>query len=77
MEAAVFMAMKAYVQELNDEDQVENSIVGKATLVNEARKYLMEENSQEPTVAELVSYTHMDEKELSEILEFILKADKK
>ena len=77
LEAAVFMAMKAYVQELNDEDQVENSIVGKATLVNEARKYLMEENSQEPTVEELVSYTHMDEKELSEILEFILKADKK
>ena len=77
LEAAIFMAMKAYVQELNDEDQVENSIVGKATLVNEARKYLMEENSQEPTVEELVHYTHMDEKELGEILEFILKADKK
>jgi RNA polymerase primary sigma factor len=77
LEASIFMAMKAYVQELNDEDQVENSIVGKATLVNEARKYLMEENSQEPTVEELVHYTHMDEKELGEILEFILKADKK
>ena len=75
LEAAVFMAMKAYIQEINGEDNVENAMVGKATLVNEARKYLMEENGQEPTIPELVSYTHMSEKELAEILDLIHKAD--
>lgn len=76
LEAAVFMAMKNYVQELNGEDNVENAMVGKATLVNEARKYLMEENGQEPTVHELSVYTHMDEKELEDILDMIHKADR-
>ena len=75
LEAAVFMAMKAYIQEINGEDNVENAMVGKATLVNEARKYLMEENGQEPTIPELVSYTHMSEIELAEILDLIHKAD--
>ena len=75
LEAAVFLAMKAYVQEINGEDNVENAMVGKATLVNEARKYLMEENGQEPTLAELVAYTHMSEAELAEILDMIHKAD--
>ena len=75
LEAAVFLAMKAYVQEINGEDNVENAMVGKATLVNEARKYLMEENGQEPTLAELVAYTHMSESELAEILDMIHKAD--
>lgn len=76
LEAAVFMSMKNYVQELNGEDNVENAMVGKATLVNEARRYLMEENGQEPTVRELSVYTHMDEKELGDILDMIQKADR-
>jgi hypothetical protein len=38
LEAAIFMAMKDYVQELGGEENVENTMVGKATLVNEARK---------------------------------------
>ena len=75
LEASVFMAMKAYIQEINGEDNVENAMVGKATLVNEARKYLMEENGQEPTIQELTAYTHMSEKELEEILDLIYKAD--
>jgi len=76
LEASVFIAMKNYVQELNGEDNVENAMVGKATLVNEARRYLMEENGQEPTVRELSVYTHMDEKELEDILDMIHKADR-
>lgn len=75
LEAAIFLAMKNYVEELNGEDNVENTMVGKATLVNEARKYLMEENGQEPTVRELSGYTHMEEKELADILDMIQKAD--
>lgn len=77
LEAAVFMVMKDYMEELGGEDNVENAMVGKATLVNEARKYLMEENSQEPTLAELKNYTHMNEKELEDILDLIRKAEEK
>ena len=77
LEAAIFIAMKDYVQELGGEENVENTMVGKATLVNEARKYLMEENGQEPTVEELVAYTHMDALELEEIMDMIQRAENK
>lgn len=77
LEAAVFMAMKAYMDELGGEDNVEHAMVGKATLVNEARKYLMEENGQEPTLSELENYTHMKPQELEDILNLIRKAEEK
>ena len=77
LEETVLNGMKAYIQELTGEDDVENAMVGKATLVNEARKYLMEENGQEPSVGELAAYTRMTEKELSDILDMIQKAEKK
>lgn len=77
LEETVLNGMKAYIQELTGEDDVENAMVGKATLVNEARKYLMEENGQEPSVGELAAYTRMSEKELSDILDMIQKAEKK
>ena len=65
------------MQELGIEDNVENTMVGKATLVNEARKYLMEENGQEPTISELVAYTHMESDELEEIIDMIQRAENK
>ncbi len=77
LEASIFIAMKDYVQELGGEENVENTMVGKATLVNEARKYLMEENGQEPTIPELVAYTHMDALELEEIMDMIQRAENK
>lgn len=77
LEASVFMVMKAYMEELGGEDNVENTMVGKATLVNEARKYLMEENGQEPTLLELENYTHMQGEELEDILNLIRKAEEK
>ena len=74
---AVETSMKAYVQELSGEDDVENAMVGKATLVNEARKYLMEANGQEPSVQELSAYTRMSTGELRDILDMIQKAEDK
>ena len=52
-------------------------MVGKATLVNEARKYLMEANGQEPSVQELSAYTRMSTGELRDILDMIQKAEDK
>lgn len=77
LEQAVLSAMKSCIQELAGEDDVENAMVGKATLVNEARKYLMEENGKEPSIRELAAYTRMSEKELADIIALILKAEDK
>ena len=50
---------------------------GKLALVNEAKKYLAEENGREATVQELAAYTQLTEEELSDILLLIQKADQK
>ena len=60
LDQAVEATMKGYIDEITGEDDVENAVVGKVTLVNEARKYLMEQNGQEP-----VSYTHLPRRALS------------
>lgn len=38
------------------------------TLVNEAKKYLTEENGKEPTIKELPEYTRFSEEKLEDIL---------
>ena len=52
-------------------------MVGKLALVNEAKKYLAEENGREATLQELAAYTQLTEEELSDILLLIQKADQK
>lgn len=74
---AVEAAMRTYLQGLTGEADVENAVVGKVTLVNEARKHLMEENGQEPSVRELAGYTKMSEKELRDMLDMIRKAEER
>lgn len=59
------------------EDEDEKAMVGKLALVNEAKKYLAEENGREATVQELAAYTQLTEEELSDILLLIQKADQK
>ena len=59
------------------EDEDEKAMVGKLALVNEAKKYLAEENGREATVQELAAYTQLTEEELSDILLLIKKADQK
>lgn len=75
LDRAVEAAMKGYIDEVTGEDDVENAVVGKVTLVNEARKYLMEQNGQEPSVRELAKYTKMSASELRDMLDFIQKAE--
>lgn len=74
---AVEDAMKASILELEGEDEDEKAMVGKVALVNEAKKYLMQENKTEPSVKELADYTKLSEEELSDILLLIQKADEK
>lgn len=74
LDRAVEAAMKGYMDEITGEDDVENAVVGKVTLVNEARKYLMGQNGQEPSIRELAKYTKMPVSELRDMLDFIQKA---
>ena len=74
---AVETAMKAYIQELTGEGDVENAVVGKVTLVIEARKHLMEENGQEPTLRELAEYTKMSQRELQDMMDMIRRAEER
>jgi RNA polymerase primary sigma factor len=74
---AVEAAMKNYLQGITGEDDVENAVVGKVTLVNEARKYLMEENSREPSLQELSKYTKMSVAELREMMDLIQRAEQR
>lgn len=72
---SVRMAMKEYISEITGEKDSENTIVGKADLVNEARKYLVEKDGFEPTVEELSQFTKIPVDELRDILDIIKKAD--
>ena len=68
---AVNEAMKSYVSRISDEEASENIVVGKANLVREARKHLLEENKSEPSAAQISEYTHMPEEELNDIMGII------
>lgn len=74
---AVEASMKAYISEITGEDDSEQTVVGKANLINEARKYLAIEKGSEPTPEEIAAYTGLDIEELSDIIEIITKAEKK
>ena len=73
---ATMTAMKSFIQGLDSENDIRNVMIGKATLVNEARKHLMEENQQTPSLNELAAYTNMSKSELADILEWIERAEK-
>lgn len=73
---AVEESMKDCIRELTGEDESENAMVGKVSLVSEAVKYLKEEKGHEPSLKELSDYTSVSEDELSDILDLIDKAKK-
>lgn len=77
LQGAVEEAMKSSILAEEGEDEDEKAMVGKLALVNEAKKYLAEENGREATLQELAAYTQLTEEELSDILLLIQKADQK
>lgn len=64
-------AMKAYVAETTGEDDGENTILGKVTLLHEAKKLLSEELGREPSTKELADYTKVSEQEIADILSVV------
>ncbi len=72
---AIEESMKACIREQTGEDESENSVVGKVSLVNRAVERLKSEKGKEPSIKELSDYTSVDEEELANLLELIKKAD--
>lgn len=76
LENAIEQAIVAYASEMSNEREQESTLVGKLSLVHEAKKLLAEENGTEPTIAELAAYTKMDEEELQELEDLIKRNNK-
>lgn len=74
--SAIEEAMKNCIREQTGADEQENAVVGKVALVNEAVKYLKDQNGREPSAKEIADYVKIPEEELSDILDMIEKAKK-
>lgn len=74
--SAIEEAMKNCIREQTGADEQENAVVGKVALVNEAVKYLKDQNGREPSAKEIADYVKIPEEELSDILNMIEKAKK-
>ncbi len=66
-----------YAARSRGEWELENTVLGKVSLVHEAGKLLAEENGREPTMKELSDYTKIPMDELMELEDFIKKAGEK
>lgn len=72
---AIEESMKECIREQTGEDESENTVVGKVSLVNRAVEKLKSDKGFEPSLSELSGYTGVDEEELEKLLELIKKAD--
>lgn len=68
---AVEEGIMTYCSMMTGERELENALVGKVSLVHEAKKMLALEKGQEPTLEELSDYTKMSVEELKEIEELL------
>lgn len=74
---AVEEAMWAFVAESDEEKDGDHTVLGKVTLLQEAKKLLEENLEREATLEEMANYTKLDLEELQEILLLVEKAEKK
>ena len=74
--SAIEEAMKNCIREQTGADEQENAVVGKVALVNEAVKYLKDQNGREPSAKEIADYVKIPQEELSDILNMIEKEKK-
>lgn len=72
LKESVLQALENYIDEVMNEDDMENSILSKITLINEAKKALAEENGVIPTVMEISDFTRIPEEEIASILRLSL-----
>lgn len=75
LKESIQKAMEDYIDEIMETDDWEATIIAKTTLINEARKYLAEENVRIPTNKELADYTKIPEQEIEDILRLVKNND--
>lgn len=71
LEESIEKGIMTYASEINGERELENTVLGKVSLVHEAQKLLTEEKGVVPDVEELAEYTKMSIDELEDILGMI------
>lgn len=77
LEQAVEEGVMSYASEISSERELENTIVGKISLVHEAKKLLSEEKGHYPTMEELSEYTKMSVEELKDLEDMLKRIDDK
>ncbi len=75
LKGAVRESMEAYIGEECGEDQQNETILAKVSLVHQAREYLTKEKGEAPSLRELSEYTRIPVEEISDI--FALVTQKK
>jgi len=63
----IMKAMEEIIDENMDEDVLENTILGRSNLIQEASNYLAEDLGQVPTIEQLAEYTKLTVEEIQEI----------
>lgn len=71
LKEAVKNAMEQYLGEESGEDQQNETILGKVSLVHQAREFLTKEKGEVPSLHELSEYTRIPAEEISDILSLI------
>lgn len=71
---AVEEGIMTYCSMMNGERELADTLVGKASLVHEAKKMLTLEKGQEPTLEELAEYTKMSVEELADLEKVITES---
>jgi len=71
---AVEEGIVSYCSMISGERELESTLVGKMSLVHEAKKMLAMEKGQEPTLEELAEYTKMTVEELADLEEVMKKS---
>lgn len=68
LKSAVKEAIEQYLAEENGEDQQNETILGKVTLVHQAQDYLTKEKGEKPSQRELSEYTKIPVEEINDIM---------
>jgi DNA-directed RNA polymerase specialized sigma subunit len=61
-------AMEAYIDEMTESKDWENTVLAKTNLLHEAAKYMAEEMGRVPTIEELSEYTKITRDEIKDIM---------
>lgn len=74
LKAAIQDAIEQFLGEESGEDQQNETILGKVSLVHQAQEYLTREKGETPSLSELAAYTKIPVTEIDDILSLVKEA---